>query len=142
VLTGGFGGRFWLCGKLQDRRLLTLAQKREQHDPSVRKFKRVVMGGGAILVDLPEDCGFVLDRASAPGKEAGRDAAHRAGEGQFRSWQNADRDAIILGSREAVGAGAKVAGGEPVADLCGTRGDVLQAVVAHCGHLLCGQPHR
>src|SRR6516165_1381429 len=52
-----------MCGgwQLQRGRTLTLAQAREQHHPSVRKFQRIVMGHGAVHVDLPEACQSLPD---------------------------------------------------------------------------------
>ena len=44
--------RLWLDRQLQDRRLLSFAQQRQQYHPAVGKFKRIVMGGQSCFVDL------------------------------------------------------------------------------------------
>jgi hypothetical protein len=38
---------------------LTLFQQRQQNDPAIGKFQRVVMSHRIVLVDLPGDCGLV-----------------------------------------------------------------------------------
>ena len=38
----------------------------QQNDPAIRKFQRVVVGCGIVLVDLPEDCDLVVDNVLTP----------------------------------------------------------------------------
>ena len=44
-------------GKLEDSPLLALAQMGQKDDPPVRKFQRIMMHLGDVLIDLSEDCG-------------------------------------------------------------------------------------
>jgi hypothetical protein len=46
--------------------LLTFEQECQEHDPAVRKFQRIVMGGDLFFVDLPKDCRLVFDRTVVP----------------------------------------------------------------------------
>jgi hypothetical protein len=46
--------------------LLTFKQECQEHDPAVRKFQRIVMGGDLFFVDLPKDCRLVFDRTVVP----------------------------------------------------------------------------
>jgi hypothetical protein len=57
---------------LKNRRLLTLIQECQEHDPAVRKFQRIVMSDDPLFVDLPKDCGFVGDHLRPPAQEANR----------------------------------------------------------------------
>jgi hypothetical protein len=58
-------------GQLQDYRLLAFHQVRQEHHIAIRKFQRVVMNGGAVYIDLPEDRGFVGDDILAPRPQTG-----------------------------------------------------------------------
>jgi hypothetical protein len=50
---------------------LPFHQVSQQHDLTIRKFQRVVMNGGAVYIDLPEDRGFVVDDILAPRPQTG-----------------------------------------------------------------------
>jgi hypothetical protein len=45
---------------------LTLAQEREQHGLTTRKFERIVMGGQRLLVDLSKDRRLVVCHLRLP----------------------------------------------------------------------------
>src|SRR5215831_16797274 len=49
------GGTLWLCWQLQNRSLLALAERCQQHDPPIRKFQCIVMRRDLVSVDLPKD---------------------------------------------------------------------------------------
>jgi hypothetical protein len=49
-----------LRGQLKHRCRLTFTQDRQQLDPSIREFERIVMRGWLVLVDLPKDSRPVL----------------------------------------------------------------------------------
>jgi len=69
---GGIFSRLWLRRQLKNRSLLALAQQRQQHDPPIRKFQRVVMRRQPLLVDLSENRCLVVNHLAAPGQQAGR----------------------------------------------------------------------
>jgi hypothetical protein len=46
-------------------------QVSQQHDLTIRKFQRIVMGVRAVYIDLPEDRGFVVDNVLAPRPQTG-----------------------------------------------------------------------
>src|SRR5579864_5824842 len=127
------GGR--LRRQLQHGRFLTFAQQRQQHDTPIGKFKRVVMGGQLILVDLTEDRGLVVDRLGLPPQKTGRQAGNFAGEGQLGSGPDANGQTGIVGGGEPARSRPEVARDELVADLRRPRSHALKAKVAH-GRLL------
>jgi Bacterial AMP nucleoside phosphorylase N-terminus len=120
----------WLRRQLKHCCRLTLAQERQQHDPSIRKFERIVMCGRLVLVDLSKDCRPV-DGLRLPPQQASRQARHFPGEGQFRSRHHTDRESEIFRGGEAARPGAEVAGHELIADLRGPRTYALEAKVTH-----------
>jgi hypothetical protein len=42
-----------------------------QHDLTIRKFQRIVMGVRAVYIDLPEDRRFVVENIFAPRPQTG-----------------------------------------------------------------------
>jgi hypothetical protein len=52
---------FRLCGKLQDRCVLTLTQLSQENHLSVRKFESIMMHHRLILADLPKYCRRMVD---------------------------------------------------------------------------------
>src|ERR1700733_2082572 len=64
----------WLRRQLKHCCRLTLAQERQQHDPPIRKFERIVMCGRLVLVDLSKDCRPV-DGLRLPPQQASRQHA-------------------------------------------------------------------
>jgi hypothetical protein len=50
---------------------LPFHQVSQQHDLTIRKFQRIVMGVRAVYIDLPEDRGFVVDNVLAPRPQTG-----------------------------------------------------------------------
>jgi hypothetical protein len=60
-------GSLGLCRLLKNRRLLTLIQECQEHDPAIRKFQRIVMRRDLVLVNLPKDRCPMLDHFIAPG---------------------------------------------------------------------------
>ena len=126
---------FGFGGQLKNRGLLTFFEVRQQHDPAVREFKRIVMGYNFVLVDLPKDRGVVFDCRPAPSKQASWKARNLTGKGQLRSGSDANRNVCIFRCRKASRAGSKVVCGELVANPCGSRFHTLKAVITHIGTL-------
>jgi hypothetical protein len=62
----------WLRWQLKNRGLLTLTQACQEHDPTVRKFQRIVMSVNLFFVDLPKDCRLVVDHFMAPTQQSDR----------------------------------------------------------------------
>jgi hypothetical protein len=63
----------WLRWQLENGSFLTFSKTcQQQHDLAVRKFQRVVMSRGSFFVDLPKDCGLVVDRFMPPTRQSGR----------------------------------------------------------------------
>jgi len=56
----------WPRRQLQDCCGLIFVQVRQQHGPAIRKFERIVMGGGLVFVDLAKDGGLVVDCPRPP----------------------------------------------------------------------------
>ena len=52
--------------QLENGRLLTLFQERQQHDLPIWEFHRIVMVHRIVLIDLPEDRGLVVDNLLTP----------------------------------------------------------------------------
>ena len=50
LLAHRFNRSLWLGRQLKNRSLLTLTEYGQQHDPAVRKFDRIVMGGFLFLL--------------------------------------------------------------------------------------------
>jgi len=69
-LVCGFLRCLRLRRKLQHCSLLAFAQQRQQNRTAVGKFQRVVVGSYFILIDLPENCGGVIQGAFAPRKRS------------------------------------------------------------------------
>jgi hypothetical protein len=67
-----FGRGRGLRGQLKHCCHLTLAQKRQQLDPPVGKFERIVMGSRFACVNLSEDCCPMSSCIPAPPKQAMR----------------------------------------------------------------------
>jgi len=111
---------FGFGGQLKNSGLLTFFEVRQQHDPAVREFKRIVMGYDFVLVDLPKDRGVVFDCRPAPSKQAGWKARNLTSKGQLRSGSDADRNVCIFRRRKASCAGSEVVCGELVANPCGS----------------------
>ncbi len=55
-----FHGGLWLRRQLKNCGLLTLTQRRQEHDLAIGKFQGVVMSSNLFFVDLPKDCCFVI----------------------------------------------------------------------------------
>src|SRR5262249_6248676 len=112
----------------------------QKDDRPIRKLKRIVMRSHQITVDLAEyrrlRVGFLDLRA----RRAQRCKGNLLRERQLRSWKNADRRCWVLGCDKAPCAGPEVSRRQLVADLCGARPHMLQAVVAHVEELLCRPP--
>ena len=67
-----FNGGLWFRRQLQNRGLLTLTQRCQEHDPAIRKFQRIVMRCNLVFVDLPKDRCPVLDHFTTPANQASR----------------------------------------------------------------------
>src|SRR5262249_29893509 len=82
--------------------------------------------------NLPEYRHPVVHFCPLPPKEATRPEAHHfLRKYEFCSWKNADCCCAVFWSRKSSRAGIEVVGHKLVADLCRTRFDAVQAVVAH-----------
>ena len=57
--------------QLKDHRLLAFHQVRQQQRVAIRKLYGVVMGVGAVYIDLPEDRRFVVENIFAPRPQTG-----------------------------------------------------------------------
>jgi hypothetical protein len=66
LLSFGLNGSFWFSRQLNNRSLLPLMQKCQEHDSAVRKLQRIVMGGDLFFVDLAKDCSLVADHSIPP----------------------------------------------------------------------------
>src|SRR4029077_13567618 len=82
----------WLRRWLKHCCRLTLAQKRQQYGPPIRKFERIVMCGRLVLVDLSKDCRLVVDCPRVPPEQTSRQARNFPGEGQLRSRHHTHRE--------------------------------------------------
>jgi hypothetical protein len=58
--------RPWLNWQLENRSLLALSQRCQEHDMAVRKFQRIVMGGELVFIDLPKDRCLMFDCVVPP----------------------------------------------------------------------------
>src|ERR1700730_14014865 len=96
-----------------------------------------MMCSRVVLVDLPEDGSRVMDCIRLPAKQAARPTPYLLGKGELRSRKNTNRCAGIFRRSEPASAGIEVVGGEFVANLSGTRLNIVQAVIAHAEDLLC-----
>src|SRR5215469_7956222 len=120
-----------LRGKLQDCRLLTLDEFRQQDGLPIRKLERVMMHPRLVLVDLPKDRRLVAHPARAQAEESGRRACDRPGKRELRSRKNAHRQGGVFLRGKSSRAGTKVARRELVANSRSTRLHIMKAVVAH-----------
>ena len=66
--------------------MLTLTQRRQEHDLAIGKFQGVVMSSNFFFVDLPKDRCFVIYHSVSPDEQSGRQALNVVDEGQLRSW--------------------------------------------------------
>jgi hypothetical protein len=81
----------------------------QQHGLAIRKFQRVVMMQGIVLVDLPEDRGLVVDNVCSPGPFMY--APNLVCEGKLGPRKYANRNVPIFRSAEAACARVKLVGG-------------------------------
>jgi hypothetical protein len=70
LLSLSLNGSLRLRRQLKNRGLLTFLEECQEHDPAIWEFKRVVMCGDLVFVDLPKDCRAVVYRFAAPGEKA------------------------------------------------------------------------
>src|SRR5262245_43795649 len=120
-----------LRGKLQDCRLLTLDEFRQQDGLPIRKLERVMMHPRLVLVDLPKDRRLIAHPARAQAEESGRRACDLPGKRELRSRKNAHRHGGVFLGGKSPRAGTKVARRELVANSRSTRLHIVKAVVAH-----------
>src|SRR3974390_157495 len=66
LLGFNLNGNPWLRRQLKNRSLLIFTQACQEHDLAIRKFKRIVMSGELVFVDLPKDRRLVLDHSVVP----------------------------------------------------------------------------
>jgi hypothetical protein len=50
--------------------LLTLTQRRQEHDLTIGKLQGVVMSSNSVFVDLPKDRDFVIYHFVSPGEQS------------------------------------------------------------------------
>jgi hypothetical protein len=62
----GLNGSLWLRWQLQNRGLLALTQRRQQHDLAIGKFQGVVMSSDLFFVNLPKDRRLMIERTIVP----------------------------------------------------------------------------
>ena len=65
-------GSLRFCRQLQNGRLLALRQRRQERDPAIGKFQRIVMRRDLVFIDLPKDRCLMLDCFIAQGYQARR----------------------------------------------------------------------
>jgi hypothetical protein len=91
-----FNGSLWLCWQLQNCGLLALTQCCQEHDPTIRKFQRIVMRRNLASVDLPKDRCLMLDHFTAPDDQASRQAPNLLRKRQLRTRKDADGYFAVL----------------------------------------------
>jgi hypothetical protein len=89
--------------------LLTFFQERQQHDPTIREFQRVVMGCPVVLIDLSKDCGLVVDNLLTPRPHP--DTPNFVCEGQLCAGQYANCNIDIFRRRKTTRPCPEVVGG-------------------------------
>jgi hypothetical protein len=67
-----FRAGLWFGRQLENRSLLTLTQRRQEHDLAIRKFQGVVMSSNFFFVNLPKDRCFVIYHSVSPNEQSGR----------------------------------------------------------------------
>jgi hypothetical protein len=67
-----FHAGLWFGRQLENCSLLTLTQRRQEHDLAIRKFQGVVMSSNFFFVDLPKDRCFVIYHSVSPNEQSGR----------------------------------------------------------------------
>jgi hypothetical protein len=67
-----FYGGLGFCRQLKNSGLLTLTQRRQEHDLPIGKLQGVVMSGNFVFVDLPKDRSFVTYHFVSPGEQSDR----------------------------------------------------------------------
>src|SRR5216683_314738 len=112
--------------------MLAVAQRREQHDLPVRKPQCVMMHAGLIHVDLAETCDPLSDLLGWEDRDDGGLAFDGVVEGKLGARQKAHGNARFSnGGESACNRVVELGCYQPVFDFGGTRGDIMQTVVAH-----------
>ena len=73
---------------------LTFCQRRQQHDLAIRELQRIVIGEWIVLIDAPEDRGFLVDPFLVPGPQTHTPNFGR--EGQLRARPQANCNVLVL----------------------------------------------
>src|SRR5262249_9955766 len=89
-----------------------------------------------VFIHLPEDCGRVIKSFHLPSYEERIFKGHRVVKRKLSPRKDANRNRSIFCRSKPARAGTKVACGEFVANLCGSRPYSLKAVVTHIGNSL------
>jgi hypothetical protein len=111
--------------KLQHGRKLFLREACEQDSMTIRKFNRVVMGAGGLLVDLPENRRGIPHAPPRPAEEAAVCDKQSIGKSDFGSRQKANRHFQAFWRSEAPRSGSEVMRDKLVTDRSGAGFYVL-----------------
>jgi len=128
-----------VCRQLQDAGNLTGQEPGQKHDLAGRELERIVMRMGLAWVHPPELSNFSDDSLAFAKEVEWGLILHVFLECEFCPWRQANRNSRLPDSGKPAGDRvAKVRGYQPVADLCGSRGDRMQTVVTHrSGSIYC-----
>jgi hypothetical protein len=67
-----FRGGLWFSRQLENCGLLTLTQRRQEHDLAIWKLEGIVMSGNFFFVDLPKDRCSMIYNSVSPNEQSGR----------------------------------------------------------------------
>src|SRR6516225_8381260 len=120
--------------ELQDGRILTCAQMREQDHLAVRKLERIMVRALVLRVDLSEARDLVSDRLPSPPEEgqleAGRLALDLAIKADLRAGKQTHRHIGLTDRRKAARGGIpELLRDEAVADTGRPRRDPVQTII-------------
>ncbi len=116
--------------------------RRHHHEPAVGKLKRVVMDMRIVHIDLAE-ASDALGQAGPAEQSESTVVLHVPIEGDFGAGKEADGHLWFAERGETARDRLnKVGGNKPVRYLGRTRGDEVQAVIAHVKALLMRPPDR
>src|SRR5262245_7328203 len=122
--------------KLQHDRALTLAQLRPHHHAPIREFQRDAMKPRIVNVDLAEDRSLERGFLHLRTKPDRRSESNLLVISNLSSGEASVRRGRLFGRRKTRRCGPEISSRQLVADLCGARPHMLQAIVAHAEELL------
>jgi hypothetical protein len=107
--------------KLENRCILTFKHVSQQHGLPVWKLQGIMMGSRVVLVNLPKDCGPVIEHLRHPAEQpAAYTAPYRSGEGKLCSRKNTNCSVDIFRSSEPARARIEVTNSQFLANFGGT----------------------